>query len=86
VALYVGLAMILLIVTRNSTHRGVFVLAACLLCVVPLIVATSRVYRGMHFATDVMAGALAGGLWMVIVVRTLLSHQAVIGDTTRRRP
>ena len=85
VALYVGLAIILLIVTRNSPHRGAFALAACLLCVVPLIVATSRVYRGMHFATDVIAGALAGGLWMGIVVRTLLSHPAEIGDTTRRR-
>ncbi len=47
-----------------------------LLCVVPLIVATSRVYRGMHFATDVTAGALAGGLWMVIVIRTLLGQRA----------
>jgi membrane-associated phospholipid phosphatase len=86
VALYVGLAVILLIVTRDSAHRAAFVLAASLLCVVPLIVATSRVYRGMHFATDVTAGALAGGLWMVIVVRTLLSHPAEIGDTPRRRP
>jgi membrane-associated phospholipid phosphatase len=76
VALYVGLAVTLLIVTRDSAHRAAFVVAACLLCFVPVIVATSRVYRGMHFTTDVVAGALAGGLWMVMVVRTLLRHRA----------
>jgi len=26
----------------------------------------------MHFLTDVVAGAIAGGLWMVIVVNVLL--------------
>lgn len=85
VALYIGLAVTLLIVTRDSTHRAAFVLAAALLCVVPLIVATSRVYRGMHFATDVVAGALAGGLWMVIVVRTLLRQRAEDGLASWRR-
>jgi membrane-associated phospholipid phosphatase len=34
-------------------------------------VAVSRVYRGMHFVTDVASGALAGGLWMAIVMMTL---------------
>jgi membrane-associated phospholipid phosphatase len=85
VALYVGLAVTLLIVTRDSSHRGGFVLAAGLLCVVPFIVATSRVYRGMHFATDVLAGALAGGLWMVIVVRTLLRQRAQDGSGAWRQ-
>jgi membrane-associated phospholipid phosphatase len=85
VALYIGLAVTLLIVTRDSTHRTAFVLAATLLCFVPLIVATSRVYRGMHYATDVAAGALAGGLWMVIVVRTLLRQRSEVGLASWRR-
>jgi membrane-associated phospholipid phosphatase len=85
VALYVGLAVTLLIVTRDSGHRGAFVMVAGLLCVVPVIVATSRVYRGMHFVTDVTAGALAGGLWMVIVIRTLLRERTVDGCVVWRR-
>jgi membrane-associated phospholipid phosphatase len=85
VALYVGLAVTLLIVTRDSSHRGAFVLAAVLLCVVPVIVATSRVYRGMHFASDVVAGALAGGLWMLIVVGTVLRAPTEDGPDTRRQ-
>jgi undecaprenyl-diphosphatase len=76
VALYIGLAVTLLIVTRESPRRAAVAVLAALLCLVPLIVATSRVYRGMHFLTDVIAGALAGGLWMVIVVRTLLGPHA----------
>lgn len=72
VALYVGLAVTLLLVTGENAARPAFVVLAGVLCLVPVIVALSRVYRGMHFATDVLAGAVAGGLWMVIVVRTLL--------------
>jgi undecaprenyl-diphosphatase len=76
VALYVGLAVILLIVIRRHSGRPVLVLPACLLCLVPVVVAVSRVYRGMHFATDVLAGALAGGLWMAVVVVTLMPRGA----------
>jgi membrane-associated phospholipid phosphatase len=72
VALYVGLAVIVLTITRGSASRPGFVGMSVLLCLVPVIVALSRIYRGMHFATDVIAGALAGGLWMAVVMSTLL--------------
>lgn len=72
VALYVGLAVILLLVSRGSLQRAGFVVAAAVLCVVPFIVGLSRIYRGMHYLSDVIAGALAGGLWMAIVVATLM--------------
>jgi membrane-associated phospholipid phosphatase len=85
VALYVGLAVTLLLITRGSTYRPAAVVAACVLCLVPVIVGLSRVYRGMHFASDVIAGALAGGLWMVIVVRTLLVGRAEGGEARWRR-
>jgi membrane-associated phospholipid phosphatase len=76
VALYVGLAVILLIVTRGSARRIWVMMVAALLCAVPVVVALSRIYRGMHFLTDVIAGALAGGLWMTVVVATLLGGAA----------
>ena len=82
VALYVGLALTLLLITRDSPHRSAFVCAAIALCLVPLVVATSRVYRGMHFVSDVTAGAVAGGLWMLIVVWTLLTQGSDDGRVT----
>jgi membrane-associated phospholipid phosphatase len=72
VALYIGLAVTVLLVTRGAAGRAAFVAVALLLCLVPVIVGLSRIYRGMHFPTDVIAGALAGGLWMAVVMSTLL--------------
>jgi undecaprenyl-diphosphatase len=33
---------------------------------VPVAVAVSRMYRGMHFPTDVAAGALLGATWLIV--------------------
>ncbi|HEX2808501.1 MAG TPA: phosphatase PAP2 family protein [Kineosporiaceae bacterium] len=84
VALYVGLAVILLLVTRGSVYRVGFVVAAAVLCIVPFIVGLSRMYRGMHFFTDVIAGALAGGLWMAIVVATLIRSGGAMSSAAGR--
>jgi membrane-associated phospholipid phosphatase len=75
VALYVGLAVILVILSRDWSRRWPVVPAAGVLCAVPVIVGLSRMYRGMHFLTDVLAGAVAGGLWMAIVMATLLRNR-----------
>jgi undecaprenyl-diphosphatase len=73
VALYVGLAVVLIRLARPS-GAGLAVLAvAGTLCLLPVVVAVSRLYRGMHFLTDVLAGAAAGGLWLAIVVVTVLA-------------
>ena len=69
VALYVCLAVILL---RNAKPRWLAAGLAVLGCVIPIVVAASRVYRGMHYLTDVSAGALASGIWLTVVLVTLL--------------
>ena len=68
VALYGCLAVLLL---RYASSR-LGVLAAVLLWLVPVAVAASRLYRGMHYPTDVLAGALGGGIWLLVVLRVLL--------------
>lgn len=78
VALYGCLAVLLL---RYASSR-LGVLAATLLWLVPVAVAASRLYRGMHYPSDVLAGALGGGLWLLIVVHTLLPARA----SSRRAP
>ncbi len=69
VALYGCVAIIVL---RNLTVRWLAGLIAILCAVVPFIVAASRLYRGMHYPTDVLFGAIGGGIWLVIAVTTLL--------------
>jgi membrane-associated phospholipid phosphatase len=69
VALYGCLAVLLL---RYAADRALAVPLAVVLLAVPVVVGLSRMYRGMHFATDVMAGALGGLLWLVVVLAVLL--------------
>jgi membrane-associated phospholipid phosphatase len=57
VVVYVGLA---LLVTSRFRQQWVLVLAWTLAVVLPIVVALSRMYRGMHHPIDVTAGALIG--------------------------
>lgn len=56
--------------------RWLRVSVAGVLVVLPVLVGYSRLYRAMHYPTDVVGGALAGGLWAAIVVTTLLPRPA----------
>ena len=69
VAVYGCLAVLLLWLygRRPSTLAW-----ACLLFAVPVVVGLSRLYRGMHYPSDVIVGAIGGGLWLLVVVSTLL--------------
>jgi membrane-associated phospholipid phosphatase len=68
------------IVAWHSRKRWVVVLAVIVCAAVPLTIAISRVYRGMHYPTDVLAGALLGAIWLSIVVFYVRTH-----DEGRRR-
>jgi undecaprenyl-diphosphatase len=72
VAFYGCLAVIVL---RQLRPRWIAVAVAIVLCLVPVIVGISRLYRGMHHPTDVMFGAIGGGLWLALVLSTLLPRQ-----------
>jgi membrane-associated phospholipid phosphatase len=63
VALYSSLAIVVWSLTRNRWWRAITIALAFL---APIIVATSRVYRGMHNPTDVMCGALIGAGCVVV--------------------
>ena len=51
---------------RSVLVRGLFTVLAV---VVPLVVAASRVYRGMHFTSDILGGALLGVTWLLASLR-----------------
>ncbi len=72
VCLYGALAVLLL--WLYAGRPGARIVAVLLFCV-PVFVALSRVYRGMHYPSDVLAGALLGALWLSLVTRTFLPHR-----------
>lgn len=82
-ALYGGIAIMVLWV--YGRRRATAIIAGVLFCV-PVIVALSRLYRGMHYPTDVLGGALLGSFWLGLVTTTLLRHEAVRRAAVRRRP
>lgn len=77
VAVYAGLAIVL----SSLAHRRPVTIAAWTLAVLLIaVVATSRVYRGMHHPLDVTSGVIAGILAIVVA---LLATRA--GDASVRR-
>jgi membrane-associated phospholipid phosphatase len=70
VALYGSLAIIAWHTARAGWLRTLATVAAVVL---PVAVATSRLYRGMHYLTDVLAGALLALCWLAVTYRLLLS-------------
>jgi membrane-associated phospholipid phosphatase len=81
-ALYGGIAIMVLWVWGRRPATAI--IAGVLFCV-PVIVALSRLYRGMHYPTDVLGGALLGSFWLCLVTTTLLRHEAR-REARRRAP
>lgn len=69
VAIYGCLAVV---VWRNMTRRRWATVLVVLLCAIPVAVGLSRIYRGMHHPSDVLLGAIGGGIWLLVVVTVLL--------------
>jgi undecaprenyl-diphosphatase len=67
VCLYGGLATIVVLTARGWWRWLVVALAVLAV----LAVAFARVYRAAHHPSDVLAGALLGVLWLVVVTRTV---------------
>ena len=69
-AAYAAIALVVLAHTRRQWLRALVIVLAVL---VPLAVAASRMYRGAHYLTDVVAG-LALGWVSVVVVLLVIRH------------
>ncbi|GAA3159793.1 hypothetical protein GCM10010486_27300 [Nonomuraea roseoviolacea subsp. carminata] len=84
VAFYCGFALVLSTHLRN---RALQVLVWVLGIAAPLAVAFSRLYRGMHFLTDITWGLLLGVVCVVVAARAILYRRegrAVARDSRPR--
>ncbi|HEX5333516.1 MAG TPA: phosphatase PAP2 family protein [Cellulomonas sp.] len=79
IALYGCVAILLLVLWPGVASR----LAGCVLFAVPFVVGFSRLYRGMHFPSDVLFGAIGGALWLAVVITTLLPLRPSHGTHAR---
>jgi membrane-associated phospholipid phosphatase len=88
IALWGALAVLASERARSALVRNLFLVLAVVL---PLLVASSRMYRGMHYLTDVLGGVVLGVLWLVATVsgiRLGVAHWALRhgGGGVLRRP
>jgi membrane-associated phospholipid phosphatase len=77
IALWGALAVLANERARSAVVRNLFLVLAF---VVPLLVASSRMYRGMHFLSDVLGGIVLGGLWLLATVHGIrlgVAHWAI---------
>lgn len=65
---YVGLAIVIFMRTRR---RGPRVIAAAIAVVMPLGMVLSRLYLGMHYITDAIAGLTLGAVVLVVMYRVV---------------
>lgn len=77
VALFGSLAVLVAVRLRDG-RRWVRYVAVAVLVLIPVAVACSRVYRGMHHPSDVLGGLLNGACTLLVVTHALL--------LPRRRP
>jgi undecaprenyl-diphosphatase len=73
IALYAGLAIVIWSLVRSTLIRTI---AWVIAVAVPVFVGASRIYRGMHHLTDVLASVLLGCgalLFALLVVRTAVA-------------
>ena len=84
VAVYVGLA---LLVTSRFHNRGMRLLAWTVAILVPVYVASARIYRGMHHPLDVAGGVLIGlGALLVLLFACRAAGVAHEARSPQRAP
>jgi membrane-associated phospholipid phosphatase len=70
VALYAGLALVLAMLARRTWLKAL----AWALLLVPVAVALSRMYRGMHHPSDVAASFVNGAACVAVMARSVLDR------------
>ena len=84
VAAAVAYSAIAVVIFWRTRARWIRFAAFAVAALVPIFVGLSRMYRGMHFLTDVVMGAMLGGV-SVLATALVLRRAAEQRDTTPER-
>lgn len=68
---------IIFLCLKHFKHRLKYYLSA-LLAIMVLAIGVSRIYLGVHFASDVIAGFLVGFAWLVIFANSSIKLQRIL--------
>jgi undecaprenyl-diphosphatase len=80
----VAYAAIVIVIFWHTRRRWIRALAVAVAVILPVCVALARLYRGMHFLTDVIFGALLGGASVLVsylIIRRAAERQHVTIET-----
>jgi membrane-associated phospholipid phosphatase len=66
VVLYLLIALLLSYLLRSGAARKLLWTVAV---IIPILVGLARLYRGMHYPTDVLSGAALGAVWLFTAVK-----------------
>jgi undecaprenyl-diphosphatase len=80
IAVYCGIALVITSMVRNTLVR---ILCWVVALGIPALVALSRMYRGMHHPTDVLAAALVGVGCLVVAVSAARAADAAAHEERR---
>ncbi|HVE18351.1 MAG TPA: phosphatase PAP2 family protein [Ilumatobacteraceae bacterium] len=67
----VAYSAIVVVLLWHTRRRWIRALSIAVVAILPILVGLARVYRGMHFFTDVVFGALLGGASVIAAVKVL---------------
>ena len=67
--------MLAFFLMREAKSWPVRLLIATLAVILSLIIGLSRIYLGVHYPTDVVAGYAVGFMWLLFCISLLLRHQ-----------
>ena len=82
IAVYGGLVLLLTSMVKNRIFR---VLAWTIAVAIPVFVAVSRMYRGMHHPLDVAGGVLVGIAALIVLVFACRAAGAAADPRRRQR-
>lgn len=60
--------MLAFIVHLNVSHRKIKIISILVATMITLLIGMSRVYLGVHFPLDVLAGYIAGAAWLTLLI------------------